>query len=1033
MATANTIEARLRIAADLAQAITALRELRKEIVETTRSADSVGTAVAAKTAAAPKADRTEATRDETEAARAATRAAAEQAQAEQAATQAARAAAREKADEARRAAKETAEAAAAAKRATSEQTQAELEAARAARAAARQKFEEERQARRRENDEKRKQAAADAADEKKRRGETAKAAQLAPQLTDIAVGLASGQSPFLVAIQQGGQLKDIYGGVGNALQALGRVVTPVRLAVGGLALAFALAAKAALDGRRETDLLNKTIALTGNAAATSIGQLDVLAKRVSAQQQVAVGDVRENLQGLVATGQFVGATMDSAARATSVFRKVTGASAEEAIKQFDGMGESVSAWAAKQNRAYNFLTTEQVKHIRTLESEGRAQEAMRFALDEFTKTLESRVVPNLGTLERAWLAVGRAVSGFVDQLKAIGRETTAEERIAKLTAKIEELKAARESRGGRRRSTFDAQIAATEAELEIERREVARRTLRTLDTSAEQQETQRKTKEQTVAFQSELAQLDLAGARKRAQIRLNELDARQSAAESANARGLVSARAHAQALNQIEQQRIQVQLGLLERQRELVEGKLAPGVTSTPEEKRAVQAELLQVEQQLLAAKSQLRAKAAEGRSVVAASVLDEAREGAAKWAAAWQQAAEQVRQFAAANAQARAVSIASPDARSKAEAEATASVMREQLQQQRKALEQALGSAPSPEAKQLLQQQLEALGRESGEAIERGMRETRFSSLQAQLAEQLEAVQLRESEIDAQVQRGALTTQEAERKKIAVRAESIEQLDKILALLAEIAQSPADRNAVEAARQRIGALKNTMTELEATARSSALQSFSTFFTDVVTGAQKADKAFGNMVKNIAKSMLDVIARRLGEQLLKSLFPPTDGPTTGIGGANGGGSGGASGGGWWQLFAQIVASFFHQGGVIGAGRVSGMSRALSPAIWRGAQVLHSGGLVGLRPNERPVIAEVGEEMLTADDPRHRNNFRGGPAIGNLNISVTIDGTGNDGEDQTTGQALARGLHQTVRSYIAEEMRPGGMLADRGRS
>jgi hypothetical protein len=30
--------------------------------------------------------------------------------------------------------------------------------------------------------------------------------------------------------------------------------------------------------------------------------------------------------------------------------------------------------------------------------------------------------------------------------------------------------------------------------------------------------------------------------------------------------------------------------------------------------------------------------------------------------------------------------------------------------------------------------------------------------------------------------------------------------------------------------------------------------------------------------------------------------------------------------------------------------------------------------MGLKPNEVPIIAEKGEEMLTASDPRHRNNI-----------------------------------------------------------
>src|SRR5262245_26088695 len=43
---------------------------------------------------------------------------------------------------------------------------------------------------------------------------------LPAQITDIVTGLASGQSAFMVAIQQGGQLRDSFGGVGAALKAL---------------------------------------------------------------------------------------------------------------------------------------------------------------------------------------------------------------------------------------------------------------------------------------------------------------------------------------------------------------------------------------------------------------------------------------------------------------------------------------------------------------------------------------------------------------------------------------------------------------------------------------------------------------------------------------------------------------------------------------------------------------------------------------------------------------------------------------------
>lgn len=63
----------------------------------------------------------------------------------------------------------------------------------------------------------------------------------------------------MVAIQQGGQLRDSFGGVGNALKAMLSMVTPARVAIGGLAGAVLIAAKAGSDYFTAYDEINKAI------------------------------------------------------------------------------------------------------------------------------------------------------------------------------------------------------------------------------------------------------------------------------------------------------------------------------------------------------------------------------------------------------------------------------------------------------------------------------------------------------------------------------------------------------------------------------------------------------------------------------------------------------------------------------------------------------------------------------------------------------------------------------------------------------
>jgi hypothetical protein len=71
-----------------------------------------------------------------------------------------------------------------------------------------------------------------------------------------------------------------------------------------------------------------------------------------------------------------------------------------------------------------------------------------------------------------------------------------------------------------------------------------------------------------------------------------------------------------------------------------------------------------------------------------------------------------------------------------------------------------------------------------------------------------------------------------------------------------------------------------------------------------------------------------------------------------------------------QMTAAAV-SIRHEGGVIGD--VGGRSRQVSPLAFANAPRYHTGGIAGLAPNEHAAILKKGEEVLTENDPRHRDN------------------------------------------------------------
>lgn len=122
-----------------------------------------------------------------------------------------------------------------------------------------------------------------------------------------------------------------------------------------------------------------------------------------------------------------------------------------------------------------------------------------------------------------------------------------------------------------------------------------------------------------------------------------------------------------------------------------------------------------------------------------------------------------------------------------------------------------------------------------------------------------------------------------------------------------------------------------------------------------------------------------------------------------------GGSTGGFGGGILSAFG-VTAGVNHTGGVVGD--QGNASRTVSPAWFVNAMRYHSGGVAGLKPDEVPTILQKGEEVLPADDPRHRNNGGGAGGGSNVKIVNAID----SGSFVSEGMSTAVG-QQAVLNFI----------------
>lgn len=301
--------------------------------------------------------------------------------------------------------------------------------------------------------------------------------QLPAQITDVVTSLASGMPIWLVAIQQGGQIKDSFGGVGATFQALGDKIKSffgiastaseelgeiargadaaavsannARTAMTGLSgagSAFAIVGVAAAaagvalaaayeKGRSEATELNKAIILTGNYAGTSAGQLSAMAAAIAkanGTQYEAVAVLSE----ITATGKFTVDQIELVASTAIAMQDATGKAVSETVAEFSKLAEDPVRASQQLNEKYHYLTASVYEQITALNQQGDTLGAAQLAMDAYGQAMDERasqIVENLGTMERAWKTVAGVAKGAWDEMLGVGRTETPEERLEQLT------------------------------------------------------------------------------------------------------------------------------------------------------------------------------------------------------------------------------------------------------------------------------------------------------------------------------------------------------------------------------------------------------------------------------------------------------------------------------------------------------------------------------------------------------------------------------------------------------------------------
>nr|DAO97630.1 MAG TPA: tail tape measure protein [Caudoviricetes sp.] len=244
------------------------------------------------------------------------------------------------------------------------------------------------------------------------------------QITDIVVSLQGGQRPLTVLLQQGGQLKDMFGGVLPAAKALGSTLLTMINPATVLATVIGTLGVAIYQGADESDRLNQALIKTGGAAGMSASELSSLAEQagnVSGRYSAA----REAIEAMASSGKMTSAEITEAMRGIDAAATVTGKSVTEIAESFVKVAEKPSDAVLKLNDGVNFLTASTYRQIVALEKQGKMQEAALVAMKAYNDEMLDRapeMEKHLGYIESGWRNVKDAILDAWDTLKSFGRE-----------------------------------------------------------------------------------------------------------------------------------------------------------------------------------------------------------------------------------------------------------------------------------------------------------------------------------------------------------------------------------------------------------------------------------------------------------------------------------------------------------------------------------------------------------------------------------------------------------------------------------
>ncbi|HDQ6651601.1 TPA: phage tail tape measure protein [Escherichia coli O121:H19] len=255
---------------------------------------------------------------------------------------------------------------------------------------------------------------------------------LPAQFTDIATQLAGGQNPWLILLQQGGQVKDSFGGMIPMFRRLAGAITLPMVGVTSLAVATGALAYAWYQGDSTLSAFNKTLVLSGNQSGLTADRMLTLS-RAGQAAGLTFNQASESLAALVNAGVRGGEQFDAINQSVARFASASGVEVDKVAEAFGKLTTDPTSGLIAMARQFRNVTAEQIAYVAQLQRSGDEAGALQAANDIATKGFDEqprRLKENMGTLETWADKTGKAFKSMWDAILDIGRPESSADMLA---------------------------------------------------------------------------------------------------------------------------------------------------------------------------------------------------------------------------------------------------------------------------------------------------------------------------------------------------------------------------------------------------------------------------------------------------------------------------------------------------------------------------------------------------------------------------------------------------------------------------